>query len=81
MFKFFKKKEKEVVLDENGKPLNSLEIKRRKIIEQVKNGTYKVDTGELSRMSVPLSWERDNPELIKRLRKIAEESGLIKKDK
>ena len=79
MFDWFKKKEKEIPLDENGRPLNAIEIKRRELLKQVQNGTYKIDTRELSNLSFPLSFERDNPEFFKRLHKIAEESGLLKK--
>lgn len=58
---------------------NKLEQDREKLLESLADGTYKVDTSELSKMSAPLSWFKNNKKLLDRLDEIAKDSGLLKK--
>ena len=57
---------------------NKLELDREKLLESLADGTYKVDTSELSRMSAPLYWSKTNKKLLDRLKEIAKDSGLLK---
>lgn len=63
----------------NDKLKKELEKKRDDLLKSLADGTFKVDTKELTQMSAPLAWFKKNKKLLQSLDKIAEYSGLLKK--